>query len=167
MSAVLPGILTESRIRLTKVTRRADRHEVRELTIEIELEGDFAGSYNGGDNRLVIATDTMKNVAYALAKTTCLESIEDSARRGKPLLANHSHVEPATVRLAEQPLERSPRRPRPSSRISGKTIERRTSTVTRWRRRHAESSRASTAVPPQGDGFGLLGVPARSVHNLA
>ena len=49
-------VLTEhsygkTRIRLTKVTRRADRHDVRELTIEIQLEGDFAGSYTTGDNR--------------------------------------------------------------------------------------------------------------------
>ncbi len=35
----------KSRIRLTKVTRLADRHEVRELTIGIELEGDFTDSY--------------------------------------------------------------------------------------------------------------------------
>ena len=46
----MPAVLTQhsygkSRIRLTKVTRLADRHEVRELTIEIELEGDFADSY--------------------------------------------------------------------------------------------------------------------------
>ena len=57
--AIVPAILTQhsygkSRIRCTKVTRLADRHEVRELTIEIQLEGDFAGSYTGGDNSLII-----------------------------------------------------------------------------------------------------------------
>ena len=108
----MPAVLTKhsygkSRIRLTKVTRLADRHEVRELTIEIELEGDFADSYTSGDNRLVIPTDTMKNVAYALAREHPLESIEDfGAAVASHFLANHSHVEQATVRLAEQPLER-------------------------------------------------------------
>jgi urate oxidase len=108
----VPAILTEhsygkARIRLTKVTRRADRHEVRELTIEIQLEGEFADSFTVGDNRLVIATDTMKNVAYALAKEHPLESIESFGMAlASHFLTNHSHVERATVRLAEHPLER-------------------------------------------------------------
>jgi len=108
----VPAELTEhsygkSRIRLTKVTRLADRHEVRELVIDIQLTGDFAGSYTTGDNRMIIPTDTMKNVAYALAKEHALESIEDfGTALASHFLANHSHVETATVRLAEQPLER-------------------------------------------------------------
>jgi urate oxidase len=108
----VPAILTEhsygkTRIRLTKVTRRADWHDVRELTIEIRLEGDFAGSYTEGDNRRIIATDTMKNVAFALAKEHAIESIEGFGL----VLAGHfldeyDHVERATARLVERPLER-------------------------------------------------------------
>ena len=137
----MPAVLTEhsygkSRIRLTKVTRLADRHEVRELTIEIELEGDFADSYTIGDNRLIIPTDTMKNVAYALAKEHPLESIEDfGAAVASHFLANHSHVDQATVRLAEQPLERIrlDGREHPHA-FCGKTRETRTSTVMQSRR---------------------------------
>jgi urate oxidase len=108
----VPAILTEhsygkSRIRLTKVTRLADRHEVRELTIEIQLEGDFAGSYTAGDNRLIIATDTMKNVVYALARDHPLESIEEfGTALASHFLEHHPHVERTTVRLTEYPLER-------------------------------------------------------------
>ena len=54
-------------IRLVKVDKRSDRHEVRDLTVDIALEGDFAASYTDGDNSLVIATDTMKNTVYAFA----------------------------------------------------------------------------------------------------
>ncbi len=136
----MPAVLTEhsygkSRIRLTKVTRLADRHEVRELTIAIELEGGFADSYQSGDNRLVIPTDTMKNVAYALAREHPLESIEDfGAAVATHFLANHSHVDRATVRLAEQPLERIrvDGREHPHA-FCGKTHEKRTSTVVRSR----------------------------------
>ncbi len=105
-------VLTEhsygkTRIRLTKVTRRADRHEVRELTIEIRLEGDFAGSYTTGDNRLIIPTDTMKNVAYALAKEHALDSIEGfGLALANHFLEHHPHVERATARLVEHPMER-------------------------------------------------------------
>src|SRR5262249_7527023 len=74
----MPAVLAQhsygkSRIRLTKVTRHADRHDVRELLIEISLEGDFAGSYTHGDNRLIIPTDTMKNVTYVLAREHALD----------------------------------------------------------------------------------------------
>jgi urate oxidase len=136
----MPAVLAEhsygkSRIRLTKVTHRPDRHDVRELTIEIELEGDFAGSYTLGDNRLVIATDTMKNVAYALAKEHPLDSIESfGLALADHFLTHHAHVEAATVRLSEQPLERInvDGRAHPHA-FSGIGSERRTSTVRRSR----------------------------------
>ncbi len=132
----MPAVLSEhsygkSRIRLTKVTRLADRHEVCELTIEIQLEGDFAASYLSGDNSQLIATDTMKNVAYALAREHPFESIEDF---GKTLAGHfldaHSQVTRATVRIVEQLLERVSvaGRPHPHA-FAGKSRETRTSTI--------------------------------------
>jgi urate oxidase len=89
------------------VTRTDLRHEVRELTIAIELEGEFASSYTNGDNRLVIPTDTMKNVAYALAREHPLESIEDfGAAMAGHFLSSHAHVHKATVRITECALDR-------------------------------------------------------------
>jgi urate oxidase len=97
----------KSRICLTKVTRHADRHDVRELALDIELEGDFAASYTSGDNQRVIPTDSMKNVAYALAREHPLDSLESfGADLAGHFLDQHAHVAAATVRLAEQPLER-------------------------------------------------------------
>jgi urate oxidase len=137
---IVPAFLShhsygKTRIRLTKVTRQADRHDVRELTIEIQLEGDFADSYITGDNRLVIPTDTMKNVAYALAREHSVESIESfGLALAGHFLANHSHVTMATVRSVEQPLERirvdGVEHPHA---FAGKSAEARTSTVIRWR----------------------------------
>jgi urate oxidase len=57
----------KSAIRLVKVVRGPDRHEVRDLTVAITLEGEFTASYVDGDNTNVVATDTMKNTVYALA----------------------------------------------------------------------------------------------------
>ena len=83
----------KSRIRLTKVTRRQERHDVRELTIDIALQGDFEGTYTRGDNRLIIPTDTMKNVALALAKEHSLESIEGFGLAiAGHFLEHHGHV---------------------------------------------------------------------------
>jgi urate oxidase len=57
----------KSGIRLVKMVRGPDRHQVRDLTVAIALEGEFAASYVDGDNANVVATDTMKNTVYALA----------------------------------------------------------------------------------------------------
>lgn len=66
----------KSAIRLVRVDRHVTPHRVRDLTIAIALEGDFAASYRDGDNSAVIATDTMKNTAYALAGEHLTGSIE-------------------------------------------------------------------------------------------
>jgi len=57
----------KSAIRLVKVVRGPDRHQVRDLTVAIALEGEFTASYADDDNTNVVATDTMKNTVYALA----------------------------------------------------------------------------------------------------
>ena len=66
----------KSAIRLVKVDRHVTPHRVRDLTIAIALEGDFAASYSEGDNSAVIATDTMKNTAYALAGAHLAGAVE-------------------------------------------------------------------------------------------
>ncbi|HLO36109.1 MAG TPA: urate oxidase [Candidatus Deferrimicrobium sp.] len=91
----------KSAIRLVKVVRSETPHRVRDLTIAIALEGDFAASYRDGDNSAVIATDTMKNTAYALAGAHLTGSIE----RFGIVLANHfldeRQVERARVSIDE------------------------------------------------------------------
>ena len=57
----------KGRVRVMRV-HRGDRHEVRELTIQTMLDGDFAAAYTEGDNRTVVATDTIKNIAYIVAR---------------------------------------------------------------------------------------------------
>ena len=66
----------KSGIRLVKVVRGPDGHQVRDLTVAIALEGEFAASYVDGDNANVVATDTMKNTVYALAGEHLTGSIE-------------------------------------------------------------------------------------------
>ena len=57
----------KSRIRLVQVSRRGDRHDLRDLTVAVAFDGDYDTSYTEGDNRDVLPTDTMKNTVYALA----------------------------------------------------------------------------------------------------
>ena len=58
----------KSRIRLVTVDRAMDRHELRDLTVDVSLEGDFTAAHVDGDNANVVATDTMKNTVYAFAR---------------------------------------------------------------------------------------------------
>jgi len=57
-------------IRVYKVVRDAasGTQTVYEMTICVMLEGDIAPSYTVADNSCVVATDTMKNTVYILAK---------------------------------------------------------------------------------------------------
>src|SRR5713101_998324 len=80
MSIVLAGnSYGKSRVRLVKVSRRADRHDLVELVVDVKFEGDFDAVHTAGDNRAVLPTDTMKNTVNALAKTWSGEQIEDFA----------------------------------------------------------------------------------------
>jgi urate oxidase len=97
----------KSAVRLTKVKRLPDRHELVELEVAIELTGDFARSYLTGDNSLIVATDTMKNTVYALAARHPIDAIEDFGQAlAGHFLANNAHVDTATVRLAQNAWKR-------------------------------------------------------------
>jgi urate oxidase len=108
----MPAVLTEhaygkSGIRLTRVTRLPDRHEVRELTVEVRLEGEFEASYTRGDNSRVIATDSMKNIVYALAHGRPAEPLEDfAAALAGHFTGEYPHVRSARVRIVERPWRR-------------------------------------------------------------
>jgi urate oxidase len=75
----------KSEVRLTKVIRNGDRHELLEFSVDILLSGDFARSYTHGDNTQIIATDSMKNTVYVLAK----EQQFSTPERFAMLLASH------------------------------------------------------------------------------
>lgn len=93
----------KERVRLTHVRRGEGRTAVHQLTVAVELEGDFEATYRKGDNRLVIATDSMKNTVYVLARQHAMECIErfalDLARH---FVARYGHVSAAEVRIEEQ-----------------------------------------------------------------
>ena len=69
----------KSRIRLVQVTRRGDRHELRDLDVAVAFEGEYDRSYTDGDNRDVLPTDTMKNTVYALRRARARASRRRSA----------------------------------------------------------------------------------------
>ena len=70
----------KSSVRLTKIVRGdGPRHDLMEFAVDIILGGDFVESYTTGDNSKIIATDSMKNLVYMLAKESKFASIEEFA----------------------------------------------------------------------------------------
>jgi urate oxidase len=125
----------KSGIRLVKIARRGDRHEFRDVTVAVRLEGDFARAHTDGDNSAVLPTDTMKNTVYALAKDHFDRDIESfGLYLTEHFVRNNPPVARARVELSERPWERLTVEGRPHphafSRPGG---ERRTTRVTRTR----------------------------------
>ncbi len=68
MMALAENRYGKSRIRLVRVKRHPERHDFAEWTLEILLQGDFERCFTDGDNSKILATDTMKNTVYSLAR---------------------------------------------------------------------------------------------------
>jgi urate oxidase len=87
----------KSRVRLVKVRRPPHDapHELVDLTIDVQLEGAFDAVYVDGDNAPCVATDTMKNTVYALARQDPITHVEAFAGR----LAEHFLAKPAVGRV--------------------------------------------------------------------
>ena len=97
----------KSEIRVVKVTRTPGRHVLRDLTVDVALEGDFAAAHTSGDNSALIATDTMRNGVYALARTHPIDSLEAfGAALVEHFLAAGPTVTRVRIDVAEHPWER-------------------------------------------------------------
>jgi urate oxidase len=96
----------KSRVRLVKVKRGADAHELVDLTLDVQLEGAFDAVYLDGDNTACIATDTMKNTVYAFARQDPIDRVERFAERLAAHFVAMAGVTRARVSAVEQPWHR-------------------------------------------------------------
>src|SRR6516165_6182017 len=91
----------KSSVRLVKIRRSADPHEIIDLTIDVSLEGAFDRVYTDGDNSACLATDTMKNTVYAFAKEHRLEHVEAFASTLAEYFSQKPGVSLARIQTAE------------------------------------------------------------------
>lgn len=93
----------KSKVRLTKVTRLKDRHILKEMSVSIQLQGDFGATYDVGDNSQVVATDSMKNTVYVLASQHSLDTIESfGLDMVDHYLKTYKQISSVTVRIVEE-----------------------------------------------------------------
>ena len=97
------------RVRVVRVKRDRPMHLLQEWSVEILLKGDFDDCFTAGDNSSILATDTMKNTVYSLARDTSAESIEDFALElGKFLISNNPQVDTAGISIESVAWEHIP-----------------------------------------------------------
>src|SRR5262245_39365322 len=93
----------KSRVRVVRVTRRADRHDLTDLTLAVRFHGDYDASYTDGDNTAVLPTDTMKNTVYALAAKGPIESPESfGLMLARHFIDRNPRLQQVRIDLAEQ-----------------------------------------------------------------
>lgn len=97
----------KSKVRMMKVSREGTRQTVKEISVDIALEGDFEAIHCKGDNANCLPTDTMKNTVYALGKSHPLDSIEGFALHlARHFVEKTVPVTAARVRILQVPWER-------------------------------------------------------------
>jgi urate oxidase len=121
-----------SRIRLLRVTRRGDRHDLRDLTVAVTVEGEVAEAFTQGDNELLLPADTLRNTVNAVARDESLGELEDL---GLALADQFMESQPQFTRvridLSEQPWTRLPVAGRAQGQaFTASNGERRTASVT-------------------------------------
>lgn len=132
----------KSRVRLVRVTRTGPQHDIKDISVDIQFEGDFDAVHTRGDNSKVLPTDTMKNTVYALAAKHPVGEIEHfGTRLVSHFLGNNTQVSAVKVSISEHLWSRIPAetKPHPTAFVSAGN-ERRTAVVTGSRQRTTVSA---------------------------
>jgi urate oxidase len=91
-------------IRVYKVHRdeATKTHTVVEMTVCVLLEGEIETSYTEADNSVVVATDTMKNTTYIMAKKNPINPPElFAAILGTHFVETYKHIKTANISVIQ------------------------------------------------------------------
>ncbi|MFI5309890.1 MAG: factor-independent urate hydroxylase [Gemmatimonadales bacterium] len=101
-AALVANNYGKSAVRLVKVVRDGAHHDIHDFTVDVRCKGDFAAAHIAGDNSAVLATDTMKNTVYALARQHDVDPPEAfAATIGAYLLTASRAATRVTVEIAK------------------------------------------------------------------
>ncbi|RYY21166.1 MAG: urate oxidase [Cytophagaceae bacterium] len=94
-------------INLSRIIRHADHHEFRQVSVAVQLTGDFDAAHTLGDNALILPTDTQKNTVYALAKAHFAGTIEAFGLvLARHFVSRNAQVSQARIELVEHGWQR-------------------------------------------------------------
>ncbi|KAK7435041.1 hypothetical protein VKT23_019850 [Stygiomarasmius scandens] len=93
----------KDKVRVLRVVREGSWHHVVEYNVLALLEGDIDVSYTKADNSVVVATDSIKNITYYLAKVSPHILIPErfALHLGTHLVSKYSHIHKAFVTIEQ------------------------------------------------------------------
>jgi urate oxidase len=94
----------KAEIHLVHLDRSREQHDVTDLTVSVDLQGDFEATHLEGDNTGLVATDSQKNIVYGLARSEPPGAPESFALR----VADYLVGEYASVTRARVEAEAAP-----------------------------------------------------------
>ncbi|KZT65882.1 uricase [Daedalea quercina L-15889] len=89
----------KDKVRVFRIVREGAAHRVVEYNVTALVEGDIDVSYTQADNSVVVATDSMKNIIYYLAKTSphVLSPERFAVHIGTHLVSKYEHLHKAFI----------------------------------------------------------------------
>lgn len=99
----------KGRVRVMRVHRDGDYNEVRDLDVNTMLESPaMAPSWTEGDNRAVVATDTIKNITYIVARENLRAEPEEFGQKlATRFLERYQQIDAVSVRMVETRWQRA------------------------------------------------------------
>src|SRR3954471_17359471 len=92
----------KGRVRVMRIHRDGERHEVSQLNVKAMIEGDFVRAYTHGDNSTSVSTDTIKNVVNVVARqNTGLSTEEFCQVLAQKYLDTYSHISSVAITAHE------------------------------------------------------------------
>ncbi|KAG8896428.1 hypothetical protein FRB99_008893 [Tulasnella sp. 403] len=93
----------KDKVRVFRIVRNGDWHEVVEYTVCALLEGEIETSYTEANNKCVVATDSVKNTVNVLAKTSphVLSPALFALHIGLHFVTKYSHISKSVVTIEQ------------------------------------------------------------------
>lgn len=103
MSSLTAARYGKDKVRVFRVVREGDKHSVVEYIVRALLEGDIETSYTKADNSVVVATDSIKNTCYVIAKTSphVLSPELYALHLGTHFVTKYSHIHKAFITVEQ------------------------------------------------------------------
>jgi len=93
----------KTKIRVFRIVRQENWHHIVEYNVETLLEGEISTSYTEADNSVVVATDSMKNITYYLAKISphILNAEKFALHLATFFVSKYAHISKAFVTVEQ------------------------------------------------------------------
>ncbi|KAH9850860.1 uricase [Lenzites betulinus] len=100
----------KDKVRVFRVVRDGAWHNIVEYNVTALVEGDIEVSYTKADNSVVVATDSIKNITYFLAKTSphVLHPERFALHLGTHLVTKYAHLKKAFITIEQLRWQRIP-----------------------------------------------------------